>query len=74
MSKKNLPHQQTVITLESPLEILDPNLVHQVDHALTEVGAFGEVRLIVAKGQLRFIQMMQSERVGQTTTKQEIGL
>jgi len=71
MNRNNSPHQQTVITLEAPLEVLNPNLVRQVDHALAEVGAFGEVRLIVAKGQLRFIQTMQSERAGQITTKQE---
>ncbi len=74
MNKNNSPHRQTVITLKSPLEVLNPSLVLQVDRALAKVGAFGEVRLVVAKGQLRFIQMMHSERVGQTTTKQEIEL
>ncbi len=48
---------------ESSLAVLDSNLVHRLDKALAKVGAFGEVRLIVVKGRLRFIQIVQSESI-----------
>ncbi len=40
-----------------------------IDRALTEVGDFGEVRLIVEKGRLRFIQRVTSEEVAVTTPR-----
>ena len=43
---------------------LDPEQIKQIDRALAEVGDFGEVRLIKAKGKLRFIQKLDSEEVG----------
>jgi hypothetical protein len=46
------------------LRFLDPHVVRRIEQALCKVGDFGEVRLIVVKGQLRFIQIMQSENVG----------
>ncbi|NOZ70653.1 MAG: hypothetical protein GXP38_01870 [Chloroflexi bacterium] len=49
------------IELNSPLEMLNPALLEQVDNALKRVGAFGEVRLVVIKGRLRFIQVLQSQ-------------
>ena len=51
------------IVLNRPLTILDENLLRQIDEALTRVGAFGEVRLVMVKGKLRFIQIMHSEQV-----------
>ena len=36
----------------------------QIEEALAEVGDFGEVRLVVVKGRLRFIQIVRSESVG----------
>ncbi len=35
----------------------------QIEEALRKVGDFGEVRLVVVKGKLRFIQIMRSENV-----------
>jgi hypothetical protein len=35
----------------------------QIEEALRRVGDFGEVRLVVVKGKLRFIQVMRSENV-----------
>ncbi|MCP4167793.1 MAG: hypothetical protein GY759_18135 [Chloroflexi bacterium] len=51
------------LTLEEPLRVLDANLIHQLDEALMHVGTFGEVRLVVVKGVLRYIQVMYSETV-----------
>jgi hypothetical protein len=47
--------------LVEPLEVLTPEQVRQVDHALASVGAFGEVRLVKVKGKLRFIQRLESQ-------------
>jgi hypothetical protein len=35
--------------------------VQRIEQALAEVGAFGEVHLVVQRGQLRFINEMKSE-------------
>ncbi|RMD61716.1 hypothetical protein D6833_07875 [Candidatus Parcubacteria bacterium] len=51
------------LELSAPLHILNPALIEQVEHALKQVGSFGEVRLVVVKGRLRFIQVMQSQAV-----------
>jgi len=37
--------------------------VRRVDEALRRLGPYGEVRLIVVKGRLRFIQTVRSEDV-----------
>ncbi len=38
-----------------------PHQIKQIERALRDVGEFGEVRLIKAKGKLRFIQRVISE-------------
>ena len=48
------------VTLSEPLVLLTPEQVLQVDRALASIGAFGEVRLVKVKGQLRFIQKLDS--------------
>jgi hypothetical protein len=48
------------------LRCLDPQLLEKIDSALCEAGPFGEVRLIVVKGRLRFIQVLRSDSVLQT--------
>ena len=63
MSDSLTSEMQHDIVLTEPLTRLNPTLVRQVDEALARVGAFGEVRLIVVKGRLRFIQVMKSESV-----------
>jgi hypothetical protein len=50
----------SVIGLEPP-SLLNEHLISQIDRALRRVGDFGEVRLIVTKGRLRFIETTQSE-------------
>ncbi len=46
--------------LSEPLVLLTPDQVLQVDRALVSLGPFGEVRLVKVKGQLRFIQKLDS--------------
>ena len=45
------------------LKFLNPETAGLIDRALQEVGDFGEVRLLVEKGRLRFIQKTRSEKV-----------
>jgi hypothetical protein len=45
------------------LKFLNPETASLIDRALQEVGDFGEVRLLVEKGRLRFIQKTRSEKV-----------
>ncbi len=42
------------------LKFLVPSQVSMIDEALSVVGEFGEVRLIVEKGRLRFIATQKS--------------
>ncbi len=42
---------------------LTTQVASQIEDALCKVGDFGEVRLVVVKGRLRFIQIMRSENV-----------
>jgi hypothetical protein len=50
---------------EDCLRFLSPSLVQRIDEALRRVGEFGEVRLIVVKGELRFIEVVTSENIQQ---------
>ncbi len=43
--------------------LLSPSVVRKIDCALRRVGQYGEVRLVVQKGKVRFIQVLQSEDV-----------
>jgi hypothetical protein len=45
----------------APKVILAAHQIKQIERALADVGEFGEVRLIKAKGKLRFIQRVSSE-------------
>lgn len=42
------------------LSMLNQEQIRLIDDALSELGPFGEVRLIKAKGKLRFIQVLES--------------
>ena len=42
---------------------MSPALVRKIDCALRRAGQFGEVRLVIQKGRVRFIQVVQSEEV-----------
>ena len=50
-----------VVRLEHPLRCLSADQIQAIDNALTEIGSFGEVRLIKNGGKVRFIQTMESK-------------
>ncbi len=53
----------SVPRLEDELTFLTRQTARRVDEALSRLGPYGEVRLIVVRGRLRFIQTMRSEEV-----------
>ena len=53
------------------LQFLTPQLVRRLEAALSSVGAFGEVRLVVLKGRVRFIEIMRSEALGRRAEAEE---
>lgn len=61
MSESQTSEMQHNIILTESLVRLSPTQIRRVDEALVRVGDFGEVRLVVTKGRLRFIQVLQSE-------------
>lgn len=46
--------------LADDLALLTPAQVRAIDQALGAVGPFGEVRIVKAKGRVRFIQELES--------------
>ncbi len=42
---------------------LEPSMIREIAQALSQVGDNGEVRLVVFKGQLCFIQIVESHRL-----------
>ena len=51
---------QTLALSEASLNMLSLEQIQLIEKALTELGPFGEIRLIKAKGKLRFIQKLES--------------
>jgi hypothetical protein len=51
----------TLKSKDSSWLYLDTEQIRRIDKALAEAGDFGEVRLIKAKGKLRFIQILTSQ-------------
>jgi hypothetical protein len=60
MSPDGMGKSMVGTALSEPLMLLTPAQVLQVDRALASIGPFGEVRLVKVKGQLRFIQKLDS--------------
>jgi hypothetical protein len=42
-------------------QVVTPQILRRLEAALGSVGAFGEVRLVVLKGRVRFIEVLRSE-------------
>ena len=42
------------------LKFLTPDQIYMIDQALASVGEFGDVRLVVSKGRLRFVILEKS--------------
>jgi hypothetical protein len=59
-----------VLTLDRPLGVLKSEHIRQIDDALAELGPFGEVRIIKQRGNLRFIQKMESAAIMEESKKQ----
>ncbi len=53
--------------LSNGVRFLTPQLVCQVEDALTRVAPFDEVRRVVQRGRLRFIEVVQSQAVDSST-------
>jgi hypothetical protein len=56
--------------MEQP-QFMTPPLVQRLESALSSVGAYGEVRLVVLKGRVRFIETMRSESIGRRAETEE---
>jgi hypothetical protein len=54
------------------LEFMTPHLVQRLETALGSVGPFGEVRLVVLKGRVRFIEIVRSESIGRRAGSDEL--
>jgi hypothetical protein len=52
-----------VLKLDRPLGVLKSEHIRQIDDALSELGPFGEVRIIKQRGKLRFIQKVESMNI-----------
>lgn len=52
-----------IVRFSRPLKILTPEQILEIDRALEDVGPFGEVRLVKAKGKVRFIQRLESREL-----------
>ncbi len=50
------------------LHNLQPRDIIAIEEAISKVGSFGEVRLIIEKGHIRFIRTLKSESVETTHT------
>lgn len=57
MNNPSNPHQ---VILERPLRVLTPRQISMVDLFLTEVGEYGQVRIILQKNRVRYIEKLQS--------------
>jgi len=54
-------NDQLTLTLLRPLRFLNSRQIARIDRMLTDMGPFGEIRLIKRKGSLRFIERVESE-------------
>lgn len=61
--QRTRPYSASTPRLEDELGFLTRQTVRRVDEALCRLGPYGEVRLVVMKGRLRFIQTVRSEEV-----------
>jgi hypothetical protein len=52
---------EEVLLLPRPLRVLNRGQIARIDRLLSDLGSYGEVRLIKVKGRLRFIVRVESE-------------
>jgi hypothetical protein len=53
-------HLMTAEDEDREYQFLRPDYIQMIDEALTSLGDFGEVRLVVEKGRLRFLVTQRS--------------
>jgi hypothetical protein len=53
----------------APTRFLRPREIAFIEDALRQVGAFGEVHLIVERGRLRFVRTLKSEAIDSSKDK-----
>ncbi|MBX7236106.1 MAG: hypothetical protein K1X65_17110 [Caldilineales bacterium] len=46
-----------------PFRHLKPSQVRQIDNMLEEIGDFGELRLIIEKGCLKYVEVVKSRKL-----------
>ncbi len=63
MTKDAFRKAPFTLTPNRPLNILKLEHIAQIDEALSELGPFGEVRIIKQRGKLRFIQKLESQSI-----------
>ncbi|QLQ08517.1 MAG: hypothetical protein HZY76_22745 [Anaerolineae bacterium] len=51
------------LLLETPLRILNAELVAMIDRSLVEVGGFGAVKVVVKDGRVRYVEVVRSVEV-----------
>jgi hypothetical protein len=60
MQRQSTKTGHQVQTSDLSLKVLNCCQVQRIDDMLSEMGAFGELRLIKKKGQVRFIEKVES--------------
>ena len=63
MTKDAFRKAPFTLMLNRPLSVLRLEHIAQIDEALSELGPFGEVRIIKQRGKLRFIQKLESQSI-----------
>ena len=51
--------------VDDDLPALDPEVIRRIQQALARVGDFGEIGLVVVKGQIKFIEITCSENLNE---------
>ena len=55
-----MPHPNAPAENNKPSRFLNPDQIAMIDEALSSLGQYGEVRLVVEKGRLRFLITQKS--------------
>jgi hypothetical protein len=55
-----MPHSNAPAENSKPHRFLNPEQIAMIDEALSSLGPYGEVRLVVEKGRLRFLVTQKS--------------
>jgi len=56
------PKKKITLPVEMELCQLTPKLIKQIDDAINYIGKYGEVRIVVENGHLRYINVLKSDK------------